>query len=165
MLRPYRSCVRRAAYCACGCAHECELAREPAHDEDHAPPSLPDIITYRSTTSHTGVHVSTCGRGKNQRRININFSTRHVDSGQTPELCTNVSICDVEKCIDLHHWRAVHILSAVREFPDEPSPVHVGALAMARSNGGKAKAFFRANPSGAFDQYLQDIQKLPLIKD
>src|SRR3989442_824633 len=36
---------------------------------------------------------------------------------------------------------------------------------MARSNGGKAKAFFRANPSGAFDQYLQDIQKLPLIKD
>src|SRR6266571_1809641 len=50
-------------------------------------------------------------------------------------------------------------------FPDEPSPVHVGALAMARSNGGKAKAFFRANPSGAFDQYLQDIQKLPLIKD
>src|SRR5207248_2048746 len=41
----------------------------------------------------------------------------------------------------------------------------VGALAMVRSNGGKAKAFFRANPSGAFDQYLQDIQKLPLIKD
>ena len=36
---------------------------------------------------------------------------------------------------------------------------------MVRSNGGKAKAFFRANPSGAFDQYLQDIQKLPLIKD
>src|SRR4030067_1008035 len=36
---------------------------------------------------------------------------------------------------------------------------------MARSNGGKAKAFFRAIPSGAFDQYLQDIQKLPLIKD
>src|SRR6266566_325012 len=41
----------------------------------------------------------------------------------------------------------------------------VGALAMARSSGGKVKAFFRANPSGAFDQYLQDIQKLPLIKD
>src|SRR5437870_377105 len=36
---------------------------------------------------------------------------------------------------------------------------------MARSNGGKAKAFFRANPSGAFDQYLQDIQKLPLTKE
>src|SRR5438094_394581 len=36
---------------------------------------------------------------------------------------------------------------------------------MARSNGSKAKSFFRANPSGAFDQYLQDIQKLPLIKD
>jgi len=36
---------------------------------------------------------------------------------------------------------------------------------MARSNGGKAKAFFRTTPSGAFDQYLQDIQQLPLIKD
>src|SRR2546421_8213824 len=40
-----------------------------------------------------------------------------------------------------------------------------GRTRMARSSGGKAKAFFRANPSGAFDQYLQDIQKLPLIKD
>src|SRR2546422_9563941 len=40
-----------------------------------------------------------------------------------------------------------------------------GRTRMARSNGGKAKAFFRTNPSGAFDQYLQDIQKLPLIKD
>lgn len=29
----------------------------------------------------------------------------------------------------------------------------------------KSKAFFRASPSGAFDQYLHDIQKLPLIKD
>src|SRR6266702_2194155 len=128
-------------------------------------PSLPDIITYPSTTSHTGVHVSTSGGQKNQPWININFSTCDVDSGQTAHLCSNLTICDVEKCIDLHHWRAVHILSAVRGFPDEPSPVHVGALAMARSNGGKAKAFFRANPSGAFDQYLQDIQKLPLIKD
>ena len=36
---------------------------------------------------------------------------------------------------------------------------------MARSSTSKAKAFFRTNPSGAFDQYLQDIQKLPLIKD
>src|SRR2546422_8778582 len=40
-----------------------------------------------------------------------------------------------------------------------------GRTRMARSNGGKAKAFFRTTPSGAFDQYLQDIQKLPLIKD
>src|SRR2546422_4131971 len=40
-----------------------------------------------------------------------------------------------------------------------------GESRMARSNGGKAKAFFRTTPSGAFDQYLQDIQKLPLIKD
>src|SRR4051812_500278 len=36
---------------------------------------------------------------------------------------------------------------------------------MARSTSGKAKAFFRTTPSGAFDQYLQDIQKLPLIRD
>src|SRR5438128_5159539 len=36
---------------------------------------------------------------------------------------------------------------------------------MARSNGGKSKAFFRTSASGAFDQYLQDIQKLPLIRD
>src|SRR3989449_1021701 len=128
-------------------------------------PSLPDIITYPSTTSHTGVHVSTWGGGKNQPRINIHFSTRDVDSGQTAHACSNLTICDVEKCIDLHHSRAIPILGAIRGFPDEPSPVHVGALAMARSNGGKAKAFFRANPSGAFDQYLQDIQKLPLIKD
>src|SRR5229473_2584188 len=41
----------------------------------------------------------------------------------------------------------------------------LGRTRMARSNGGKAKAFFRTTPSGAFDQYLQDIQKLPLIKD
>src|SRR5258705_546851 len=40
-----------------------------------------------------------------------------------------------------------------------------GSPSMARSSGTKPKAFFRANPSGAFDQYLQDIQKLPLIKD
>jgi RNA polymerase primary sigma factor len=36
---------------------------------------------------------------------------------------------------------------------------------MARSSTAKAKPFFRSTPSGAFDQYLQDIQKLPLIKD
>jgi RNA polymerase primary sigma factor len=29
----------------------------------------------------------------------------------------------------------------------------------------KAKSFFRTTASGAFDQYLQDIQKLPLIRD
>ena len=33
------------------------------------------------------------------------------------------------------------------------------------SSGGKSNAFFRQIPSGAFDQYLQDIQKLPLITD
>src|SRR5215510_364642 len=36
---------------------------------------------------------------------------------------------------------------------------------MARASTGKAKSFFKTTPSGAFDQYLQDIQKLPLIKD
>jgi RNA polymerase primary sigma factor len=29
----------------------------------------------------------------------------------------------------------------------------------------RSKGFFRSSPSTAFDQYLQDIQKLPLIKD
>ena len=36
---------------------------------------------------------------------------------------------------------------------------------MAQLNVTKAKSFFRINASGAFDQYLQDIQKLPLIRD
>ena len=29
----------------------------------------------------------------------------------------------------------------------------------------RSKSFFRSSPSTAFDQYLQDIQKLPLITD
>ncbi len=36
---------------------------------------------------------------------------------------------------------------------------------MAQLRSSKTRAFFRAGVSGAFDQYLQDIQKLPLIKD
>src|SRR5512145_2525822 len=36
---------------------------------------------------------------------------------------------------------------------------------MAHQSGGKAKSFFRTTPSDSFDQYLQDIQKLPLITD
>jgi RNA polymerase primary sigma factor len=36
---------------------------------------------------------------------------------------------------------------------------------MRRTNGAKSKAFFRQAASGSFDQYLQDIQKLPLITD
>ena len=36
---------------------------------------------------------------------------------------------------------------------------------MPRTSGAKAKGFFRQTSSGAFDQYLQDIQKLPLISD
>src|SRR5256885_14116870 len=52
-----------------------------------------------------------------------------------------------------------------QSFPRLNMSLHRRSPSMVRSNGGKAKAFFRANPSGAFDQYLQDIQKLPLIKD
>src|SRR3990170_3892312 len=36
---------------------------------------------------------------------------------------------------------------------------------MAQLRATKTKAFFRISASGAFDQYLQDIQKLPLIRD
>src|SRR3989338_3463766 len=36
---------------------------------------------------------------------------------------------------------------------------------MRRAVSAKAKGFFRQTSSGAFDQYLQDIQKLPLIRD
>ena len=36
---------------------------------------------------------------------------------------------------------------------------------MAQLKSSKSKAFFRTGVSGAFDQYLQDIQKLPLIKE
>src|SRR5256885_7297365 len=52
-----------------------------------------------------------------------------------------------------------------KSFPRLNMSLHRRSPSMVRSNGGKAKAFFRTNPSGAFDQYLQDIQKLPLIKD
>src|SRR6266550_1864325 len=76
---------------------------EAGFGEVRGRPSLPDIITYRSTTSRTGVHVSTSGGGKNHPPINIHFSTCDVDSGQTAHLCSNLTICDVEKCIDLHH--------------------------------------------------------------
>ena len=36
---------------------------------------------------------------------------------------------------------------------------------MERSTESKSKGFFRSSPSTAFDQYLHDIQKLPLITD
>jgi RNA polymerase primary sigma factor len=36
---------------------------------------------------------------------------------------------------------------------------------MTQLRSSKSKAFFYAGSSTAFDQYLQDIQKLPLIKD
>ena len=38
-----------------------------------------------------------------------------------------------------------------------------GCMTQLRSS--KVKTFFRTSASGAFDQYLQDIQKLPLIRD
>jgi hypothetical protein len=40
-----------------------------------------------------------------------------VDSGQIVHSCGRVTICDVEKWIDLHHWQAIPILGAVRGFP------------------------------------------------
>jgi RNA polymerase primary sigma factor len=36
---------------------------------------------------------------------------------------------------------------------------------MQRATESRSKGFFRSSPSTAFDQYLQDIQKLPLITD
>jgi RNA polymerase primary sigma factor len=36
---------------------------------------------------------------------------------------------------------------------------------MASPTESRGKAFFRPTPTGAFDQYLQDIQKLPMITD
>jgi RNA polymerase primary sigma factor len=36
---------------------------------------------------------------------------------------------------------------------------------MTQVRSSRTKAFFRTPPSGAFDQYLQDIQKLPLIEN
>ncbi len=36
---------------------------------------------------------------------------------------------------------------------------------MTQLRSSKIKTFFRSSASGAFDQYLQDIQKLPLIRD
>ena len=36
---------------------------------------------------------------------------------------------------------------------------------MQQATESRSKGFFRASPSTAFDQYLHDIQKLPLISD
>src|SRR6187431_1023892 len=36
---------------------------------------------------------------------------------------------------------------------------------MQQATESRSKGFFRSSPSTAFDQYLQDIQKLPLITD
>src|SRR5215212_4885978 len=36
---------------------------------------------------------------------------------------------------------------------------------MQQATEGRSRGFFRSSPSTAFDQYLQDIQKLPLIDD
>jgi len=42
---------------------------------------------------------------------------------------------------------------------------HPAKSRMARFERRQGEGIFRTTPSGAFDQYLQDIQKLPLIKD
>ncbi len=39
------------------------------------------------------------------------------------------------------------------------------AATATRTTASRSKGFFRSAPSSAFDQYLHDIQKLPLIKD
>ena len=36
---------------------------------------------------------------------------------------------------------------------------------MQQATESRSKGYFRSSPSTAFDQYLQDIQKLPLIQD
>ena len=36
---------------------------------------------------------------------------------------------------------------------------------MQHATGGRSKGYFRSSPSSAFDQYLHDIQRLPLISD
>src|SRR6266511_3718224 len=66
---------------------------------------------------------------------------------------------------EILYWRAVRRPKWRRQPAVSTHISFQGESRMARSNGGKAKAFFRTTPSGAFDQYLQDIQKLPLIKD
>src|SRR5881396_1881472 len=47
------------------------------------------------------------------------------------------------------------------------TPVHsVSSKGLMQTTGeSRSKGFFRSSPSTAFDQYLQDIQKLPLITD
>ena len=41
----------------------------------------------------------------------------------------------------------------------------VYGVAMQHATESRSKGYFRSSPSSAFDQYLQDIQKLPLITD
>src|SRR3981189_3127596 len=66
---------------------------------------------------------------------------------------------------EILYWRAVR-WPKWRRQPAVSTHISLqGESRMARSNGGKAKAFFRTTPSGALDQCLQAIQKLPLIKD
>jgi RNA polymerase primary sigma factor len=49
--------------------------------------------------------------------------------------------------------------------PHDGLNFHKLGASMTQVRSGRTKAFFRAPPSGAFDQYLQDIQKLPLIEN
>jgi RNA polymerase primary sigma factor len=62
------------------------------------------------------------------------------------------------------------IMAGVSKSPRVTNDRHTlklreGDVRMRRAATPKAKAFFRQTASGAFDQYLQDIQKLPLISD
>src|SRR5260221_1585235 len=42
---------------------------------------------------------------------------------------------------------------------------HRQGACMEQATETRSKGYFRSSPSTAFDQYLQDIQKLPLISD
>ncbi len=56
-------------------------------------------------------------------------------------------------------------LQEPKDSKNQASKKHSTGTNMGQLRTSKSKAFFRAGVSGAFDQYLQDIQKLPLIKD
>src|SRR3970040_1281023 len=84
-------------------------------------------------------------------------------------------ICDVDNFFCLTLSRAFPIFgprSVAGQFGGSAdgllpvwSTTPVGERVMAQLRATKSKAFFRISASGAFDQYLQDIQKLPLIRD
>jgi hypothetical protein len=57
------------------------------------------------------------------------------------------------------------ILSDVSITASTFRPFPLPGLSMTHVRTGKARPFARSAPSGAFDQYLLDIQTLPMIYD